>query len=101
MRRSQTTNAVHCSVGVLGQHRCSARKLPCPTLSSRPSEAKRVQGEPGVEFPEEKAVLDVVATSRDDVVISWVEEARDDELIVSVPKDRAQRDVRLDGGERL
>jgi hypothetical protein len=60
-----------------------------------------VQGEPGVDFPEEKAVVDVVATSRDDVLVSWVEEVRDDELILSVPQDRSQRQVRLDIGERL
>ena len=60
-----------------------------------------MHGEPGVDFPEEKAVLDVVATSRDDVLVSWVEEVRDDELVVSVPQDRSQRAVRLDDGERL
>ncbi|MBN1094025.1 PilZ domain-containing protein [Blastococcus sp. TML/M2B] len=58
-------------------------------------------GEPGVDFPEEKTVLDVVATSRGDVLVSWVEEVRDDELIVSIPKDRAQRGVPMHNGERL
>jgi PilZ domain len=60
-----------------------------------------VRGEPGVDFPEQNAVIDVVATSRDDVLVSWVEEVRDDELFVSVAQDRSQRPVRMDNGEQL
>jgi hypothetical protein len=60
-----------------------------------------VLGEPGVDYPEDKTVVDVVATSRSDVLMSFVEEVRDSELIISLPKDRLQRPVRLDTGERL
>jgi PilZ domain len=60
-----------------------------------------VRGEPGIDFPEVNAVIDVVATSRGDVLVSWVEDVRDDELIVSVAQDRSQRPVRMDKGEQL
>ena len=56
---------------------------------------------PGVDYPEVKAVIDVIAATRSDVLISWVEEVRDDELIITVPRDKSQRRVRLDSGERL
>jgi PilZ domain len=65
------------------------------------AEAEQVLGEPGVDYPENKAVVDVVATSRSDVLMSWVEEVRDDELIITAPRDRSQRRASLENGERL
>ena len=56
---------------------------------------------PGVDYPEVKAVIDVIAATRSDVLISWVEDVREEELIITVPRDKSQRPVRLDSGERL
>jgi hypothetical protein len=58
-------------------------------------------GEPGVDYPEDKTVVDVIASSRTDALMSWVEEVRADELVVTVPRDRSQRPVNLETGERV
>ncbi|SNS72876.1 PilZ domain-containing protein [Geodermatophilus saharensis] len=56
---------------------------------------------PGVDHPEEKAVLDVKASSRADVLTSFVERVSGSELVVSVGEDAQKRRVRLDTGEHL
>ncbi len=56
---------------------------------------------PGVDHPEERAVLDVKASSRSDVLISFVERVSGWELVVSVGEDAQKRRVRLDTGEHL
>jgi hypothetical protein len=56
---------------------------------------------PGVDYPEDRTVLDVKAVSRDDVLTSFVEQATGGELVVSVGEDAQKRRVRLDVGERL
>ena len=56
---------------------------------------------PGVDHPEERAVLDIKASSRSDVLISFVERVSDGELVVSVGEDAQKRRVRLDSGEHL
>ena len=56
---------------------------------------------PGVDHPEERSVVDVKAVSRDDVLISFVEEASGSELVLSVGTDSSQRRVRLEPGEHL
>jgi hypothetical protein len=58
-------------------------------------------GTPGVDYPEDRTVLDVKAVSRDDVLTSFVEEATGGELVVSVGEDSSKRRVRLDVGERM
>lgn len=56
---------------------------------------------PGVDHPEERAVLDVKASSRADVLVSFVERVSGSELVVSVGEDAQKRRVRLDTGEHL
>jgi PilZ domain-containing protein len=56
---------------------------------------------PGVDYPEDRSVLDVKAVSRDDVLTSFVEEATGGELVVSVGEDASRRRVRLEPGEVL
>ncbi|MGY1724584.1 flagellar brake protein [Blastococcus sp. SYSU DS0533] len=58
-------------------------------------------GEPGVDYPEEKVVVEVKATSREDVLTSFVERAAPQELVLTVGMDAAQRRVRLEPGEQL
>jgi hypothetical protein len=60
-----------------------------------------VKGSPGVDYPEDRAAVDVLAASRGDVVMSFVERVDDDVLVLSAGKDRSQRPVRLEDGERL
>jgi PilZ domain-containing protein len=56
---------------------------------------------PGVDHPEERAVVDVKAESREDVLLSFVEEAGSDRIVLSVGTDAQQRRVRLEAGEHL
>jgi hypothetical protein len=56
---------------------------------------------PGVDYPEERAVLDVKASSRPDVLLSFVEQVSGEELVLSVGEDAQRRRVRLDSGEHL
>jgi hypothetical protein len=56
---------------------------------------------PGVDHPEERAVLDVKASSRADVLVSFVERVSGGELVVSVGEDAQKRRARLDTGEHL
>jgi hypothetical protein len=58
-------------------------------------------GEPGVDHPEAMAVVDVLAASRGDALMSFVETVSDAELVLTAGKDRSQRTVRMDVGERL
>jgi hypothetical protein len=58
-------------------------------------------GTPGIDYPEDRTVLDVKAVSRDDVLTSFVEEATGGELVLSVGEDSSRRRVRLEPGETL
>ena len=58
-------------------------------------------GVPGVDFPEERGVVDVVASGRGEVLVSWVESADDGEIVVTVGEDRNRRRAVLPVGERL
>jgi hypothetical protein len=58
-------------------------------------------GEPGIDYPEEMSPVDVLAASRGDALMSFVEKARDGELLLTVGHDRLKRPVRLEPGERL
>ncbi len=60
-----------------------------------------MDGEPGFDYPEERAAVDVMVASRHDALVSFVQEVHEGELILSVGQDSAQRRVRLDPGERL
>lgn len=57
--------------------------------------------DPGVDFPEERTVVDLLATSRGDVLISLVESADPTEIVVSIGEDRSRRRVRLEAGEHV
>ena len=58
-------------------------------------------GVPGVDHPEERAVVDVVASGRGEVLVSWVESAEARELVVTIGEDRNRRRASLPVGERL
>jgi c-di-GMP-binding flagellar brake protein YcgR len=60
-----------------------------------------VVGAPGVDFPEQREVVDVVVSGRGEVLVSWVESADDREIVVTVGEDRNQRRAALPVGERL
>jgi c-di-GMP-binding flagellar brake protein YcgR len=60
-----------------------------------------MQGAPGIDFPEDRSPVDVLAASRGDAVMCFVEEIKDDELVLTVGQDRSGRPVRLQPGERL
>ncbi|MDP5184727.1 PilZ domain-containing protein [Blastococcus sp. BMG 814] len=55
----------------------------------------------GVDYPEARTVVDLLATSRGDVLISLVESADPTEIVVSIGEDRSRRRVRLDVGEHV
>jgi PilZ domain len=57
--------------------------------------------EPGIDFPDERTAVDVQTGSRDDVLVSFVEKAAGEELVLSVGQDSSHRRVRLDPGEFL
>lgn len=57
--------------------------------------------EPGVEYPAVGAVVELVAASRSDTFVSWVDDLAGGEIVVSVGKDAALRPVELPVGERL
>jgi PilZ domain len=57
--------------------------------------------EPGVDFPDERTAVDVQTGSRDDVLVSFVEKAAGQELVLSVGQDATHRRVRLEPGELL
>ena len=58
-------------------------------------------GAPGVDFPEQRDVVDVVVSGRGEVLVSWVESADDREIVVTVGEDRNRRRAALPVGERL
>ncbi|WP_346621002.1 PilZ domain-containing protein [Blastococcus montanus] len=55
----------------------------------------------GVDYPEPRAVVDLLVTSKGDVLLSWVEAAGDAEIVVTVGEDRSKRRVRLEPGEHV
>lgn len=58
-------------------------------------------GVPGFDHPEERAVVELLLADRGEVLISWVERVEDEEVVVTAGRDRAQRSVRLDPGDRV
>jgi hypothetical protein len=60
-----------------------------------------MQGTPGVDHPEDRSPVDVLAASRGDAVMCFVEQVADSELVLTIGQDRAGRPVRLETGERL
>jgi hypothetical protein len=60
-----------------------------------------MQGTAGIDFPEDRSPVDVLAASRGDALMCFVEQIRDDELVLTIGQDRAGRPVNLQPGERL
>ncbi len=58
-------------------------------------------GEPGIDYPEVMSPVDVLAESRADALMSFVEQCSSAELLLTVGQDRSRRPVRLDRDERL
>ena len=58
-------------------------------------------GIPGTDYPEVRTVVDLLLSSRPDAMISWVEAAGHDELVLAPAEDRARRPLRLEVGERM
>jgi hypothetical protein len=59
------------------------------------------QGVAGVDHPEDKAVVDVIVPGRGEMLMSWVEEVRDGDIVITAAQNRAGQPVRLDPGERI
>ncbi len=55
----------------------------------------------GIDYPEARTVVDLLVTSRGDVLLSWVESSDDGEFVVSMKDDRSQRRVGLEPGEHV
>lgn len=55
----------------------------------------------GVDFPEARTVVDLLVTSRGDVLLSWVEFSDGSEFVVSTAETRSQRRVTLEPGEHV
>jgi hypothetical protein len=58
-------------------------------------------GIPGTDYPEVRTVVDLLPSSRPDAMISWVEAAHSDELVLTPAEDRTRQQRRLAVGERL
>jgi hypothetical protein len=58
-------------------------------------------GEAGTDFPEERAIVDVLVSGRDGGLLSWVERLEDRDLLMTVGEDRSKRRVRVDDGAQL
>jgi hypothetical protein len=58
-------------------------------------------GIPGTDYPEVRTVVDLLLSSRPDAMISWVEAAADDELVLAPAEDRTRHPTRLAVGERM
>jgi hypothetical protein len=57
--------------------------------------------EPGQDYPPHGTVLDLIAASRRDTFLSWVDAAGDGEIVVTAPKDASLQLVGLPVGEHL
>ena len=60
-----------------------------------------MKGIPGTDYPEVRTVVDLLLSSRPDAMISWVEAARSDELVLAPAEDRTRQPRRLAVGERM
>ena len=58
-------------------------------------------GVPGIDHPEERGVVELLLADRGEVLISWVERVEDKQIVVTAGRDRDQRSVRLDVGDRV
>ncbi|MGY1887400.1 MULTISPECIES: hypothetical protein [unclassified Blastococcus] len=55
----------------------------------------------GIDYPEPRAVVDLLVTSKGDVLLSWVEAAGATEFVVTVDEDRMQQGVAIEPGEHV
>jgi hypothetical protein len=60
-----------------------------------------MQGTAGSDYPEDRSPVDVLAASRGDALMCFVEQIADDELVVTIGRDRGGQPVRLQHGERV
>lgn len=58
-------------------------------------------GDPGRDYPAPGTVLDLIATCLSDPYLSWVEDVRGEEIVVSVPRDPSLRPVSVPVGEQI
>jgi hypothetical protein len=58
-------------------------------------------GVPGEDYPEVGTVLDLIPASRGDAFMSWMDDVSDEDLMVSIPQDRARRPLALAVGEQI
>ena len=58
-------------------------------------------GIPGTDYPEVRTVVDLLLSSRPDAMISWVEAADGDTLVLAPAEDRTRQQRRLAVGERM
>ena len=56
-------------------------------------------GVPGTDWPEERAVVDVLVGGSDTAMLSWVRTVEDRDIVVTVGQDRSQRRVRVADGD--
>jgi hypothetical protein len=59
------------------------------------------RGTPGVDHPEIRTPVDVEVAGRDELLLSWVEDLADDDLLVSLPQDRSGRRTSSEVGEHV
>jgi hypothetical protein len=60
-----------------------------------------ISGVAGTDYPEERAIVDVLVDGRDSALVSWVERVDGADLLVTVGQDKSQRRVRVDDGSRV
>ncbi|MCZ2815839.1 PilZ domain-containing protein [Modestobacter sp. VKM Ac-2984] len=58
-------------------------------------------GVPGEDHPEERGLVELLLSDRGVVLVSWVERLEGKEMVVTAGRDRNQRSVRLDVGDRV
>ena len=74
---------------------------PRPTEVHAAGEDTQMPGGTGEDNPAVGTVLDLVAASRDEAFMSWLDAVDGDDLVVSIPHDLAQRPVTLAAGEQI
>jgi hypothetical protein len=58
-------------------------------------------GIPGIDFPEERDVVDLLAASRGDALIGWIESATNEMITVTAGEAHSRRPVRAEVGEHV
>jgi PilZ domain len=59
------------------------------------------RGTPGLDYPEIRTPVDVEVGDRGELLLSWVEDLADDDLLVSLPQDRSGRRASAQVGEHV